>query len=108
MIETSPLSDLITGGVLSIQTGPFGSQLHSYDYVDDGVAVIPTEGIQEGRIDHTVLPKITEAKCAELERHRVIEDDILFARRGAQATGRTALIRKSEVGWTCPGFVPLL
>jgi type I restriction enzyme S subunit len=101
MTARSPLSDFIARGTLSLQTGPFGSQLHSYDYVEEGVPVIPTEGIQQGRIDHSVLPKITDKKCAELERHRVHKDDILFARRGAQATGRTALIRKSEAGFIC-------
>lgn len=101
MSETSPLDDFISSGALSLQTGPFGSQLHSYDYVEEGVPVIPTEGIQEGRIDHSVLPKITDDKSSELARHAVIEDDILFARRGAQATGRSALIRRSEVGFIC-------
>ncbi len=101
MSDEVTLSQLIDEGALSLQTGPFGSQLHSYDYQDQGVPVIPTEGIQEGRIDHSVLPKITREKADELRRHRVRADDILFARRGAQATGRTARIRSSEEGFIC-------
>ena len=101
MSDEVTLSRLIEDGALSLQTGPFGSQLHSYDYKDQGVPVIPTEGIQGGRIDHSVLPKITREKAHELRRHRVQGDDILFARRGAQATGRTARIRPSEAGFIC-------
>ncbi|MDO6588063.1 restriction endonuclease subunit S [Salipiger sp. 1_MG-2023] len=101
MSDEVTLSRLIDEGALSLQTGPFGSQLHSYDYQDEGVPVIPTEGIQEGRIDHSVLPKITRKKAEELRRHRMQADDILFARRGAQATGRTARIRSSEEGFIC-------
>ena len=59
MSDGLTLSRLIEDGALSLQTGPFGSQLHSYDYQDQGVPVIPTEGIQGGRIDHAVLPKVT-------------------------------------------------
>jgi type I restriction enzyme, S subunit len=86
---------------IAIQTGPFGSQLHAYDYVESGVAVVPTEAIQEGRIDPSVLPKITSAKAKELSRHRLKVGDILFARRGVQATGRTAIVRKAEEGFIC-------
>mgnify|MGYP003155621674 FL=1 len=86
MRDEVTFSRLISDGALSLQTGPFGSQLHSYDYQDQGIPVIPTEGIQDGRIDHSVLPKITKEKAEELQRHRVRADDILFARRGAQAT----------------------
>jgi len=101
MSDTVTLSQLIEDRTLSLQTGPFGTQLHSHDYMEEGVPVIPTEGIQRGRIDHSVLPKISIAKSDELARHRVLADDILFARRGAQATGRTARIRRSEEGFIC-------
>ncbi len=61
------LAQLIESRTLSLQTGPFGSQLHSYDYRDQGVPVIPTEGIQDGRIDHSVLPKINSKKLTNLD-----------------------------------------
>jgi len=95
------IGDLCDSGCAALQTGPFGSQLHASDYTDTGIAVVPTEAIQERRIDHSVLPRINEAKARELRRHRLEAGDILFARRGAQATGRVALVRPSEVGFLC-------
>lgn len=95
------LGEFVKAREVQLQTGPFGSQLHAYDYQPDGVAVVPTEGIKNRRIDHSVLPKISHEKADELKRHRLVEGDILFARRGVQATGHTAMIRRSEVGFIC-------
>lgn len=95
------IGELVEQNVVSLQTGPFGSQLHSYDYIESGVPVVPTEGIQGGRLDHSVLPKISEEKASELSRHRLLVGDVLFARRGAQATGKTARVRENEAGFIC-------
>jgi type I restriction enzyme S subunit len=92
---------LSDAGVVSLQTGPFGTQLHAHDYVVDGVPVVPTEAIRARRIDHSVLPKITPKKAEELARHRLRPGDILFARRGAQATGHIGCIRQAEDGFIC-------
>jgi type I restriction enzyme S subunit len=63
--------------------------------------VVPTEAIRGRRIDHSVLPKITEAKARELERHGLRPGDILFARRGVQATGHVGCVRDGEDGFIC-------
>jgi type I restriction enzyme S subunit len=86
------IGDLVRSGEASVQTGPFGSQLHSYDYVESGVPVIPTEAIGRGQILDVDVPKVTPEKAAELERHKLCVGDILFARRGAQATGLSAIV----------------
>ena len=44
--QAKRLSDLVT----SLQTGPFGSQLHANDYVLDGVPVINPAHLSRGRI----------------------------------------------------------
>ncbi|MFN8625768.1 MAG: restriction endonuclease subunit S [Candidatus Binatia bacterium] len=62
---------------------------------------MPTEAIRGRRIDHSVLPKITQAKAQELERHRLRLGDILFARRGVQATGHVGCVRDAEDGFIC-------
>jgi len=95
------VGDLCDEGLLDIQTGPFGSQLHAYDYILDGVPVVPTEAIRGRRIDHAVLPKISAVKAEELKRHRLLVGDILFARRGVQATGHIAYVKYSEEGYIC-------
>jgi type I restriction enzyme S subunit len=61
--EKFTIGKLCDAGLAELQTGPFGSQLHAHDYVDDGVAVVPTEAIRNRQIDHTVLPKISLAKA---------------------------------------------
>jgi len=69
--------------------------------VVSGVPVIPTEGIGHRRLRHEAIPQISAATAARLSRHRVRTGDILFARRGAQATGLSAIIADSEAGWIC-------
>src|ERR1700694_2388467 len=95
------IGDLCDAGVVELRTGPFGSQLHAHDYVENGVAVVPTEAIRDRQIDHTLLPKISPAKAKELERHRLRTGDILFARRGVQATGHIGYVRAAEDGFVC-------
>jgi type I restriction enzyme, S subunit len=86
------VGDLVRLGEATIRTGPFGSQLHSHDYVAAGIPVIPTEAIGRGRILDMDVPKVNLSKAAELSRHRLRRGDILFARRGAQATGLSAIV----------------
>ena len=99
--RTSTIGSLCDAGVVELQTGPFGSQLHAYDYASEGVPVVPTEAIRARRIDHSVLPKISHSKAGELSRHRLRLNDILFARRGIQATGHIGFVREPEVGFLC-------
>lgn len=99
--RTTSIGALCDSGVAELQTGPFGTQLHASDYVDNGVPVVPTEAIRGRQIDHSVLPKITHTKARELERHRLRSGDILFARRGVQATGHIGCVRNGEDGFIC-------
>ena len=92
---------LCDAGVAELRTGPFGSQLHAYDYVSDGIPVVPTEAIRARRINHSVLPNISPAKAEALARHRLKRRDILFARRGVQATGHIGFVREEEEGFIC-------
>ncbi|WP_189522143.1 MULTISPECIES: restriction endonuclease subunit S [unclassified Mesorhizobium] len=95
------IGDFCREGIVELQTGPFGSQLHSYDYVEDGVPVIPTEAIKERRIVLDGLPRVARETADRLSKHQLLLDDILFARRGAQATGQTAIVRDQDVGAIC-------
>ena len=83
----------------TLQTGPFGSQLHKSDYQEIGVAVVNPTHLAENRINHEGVPRVSEKVATRLERHRLQELDILFARRGE--IGRHALVTKAEKGWLC-------
>lgn len=99
--KTIALGELVEGGKAFIQTGPFGSQLHSYDYLPVGVPVVPTEAIGWRRLDGSVVPRISPEKSESLSRHRLKAGDILFARRGIQATGLSALAEPQHTDWIC-------
>jgi type I restriction enzyme S subunit len=47
------------------------------------------------------LPRITAEKADELGRHKLQRGDILFARRGVQATGQVAYVGDPEEGFLC-------
>lgn len=93
--------EVMTLGVLStmIQTGPFGSQLHSSDYVENGTPVINPSNIQDGLILPDWLCSITQENVERLSQHKLVEGDIVFGRRGEM--GRCALVSTNEVGWIC-------
>ena len=96
------IGELVAYGDATLQTGPFGSQLHKHDYVERGVAIIPTEAIGRGAIrSNASLPQVSEAKATELARHKLRQGDILFARRGVQATGLSAIVGREHSGALC-------
>lgn len=82
-----------------IQTGPFGSQLHSHEYVDGGIPVINPSHLKDGQIIADTSISISPVKAKELERHKIKIGDIIAARRGE--LGRCAVVTPEEVGWIC-------
>ena len=83
----------------SIQTGPFGSQLHSEEYIDDGIPVINPSNIGNGKIKANWSITVDESVFQRLTRHRLDVGDIVFGRRGEM--GRCALVTEKEDGWLC-------
>ena len=82
-----------------LQTGPFGNQLHSQDYVETGVPVVMSRDIKDQLIQTGALARISQKKADSLERFKLRSGDILFSRRGD--IGRTALVREENAGWIC-------
>jgi type I restriction enzyme S subunit len=82
-----------------VQTGPFGSQLHAEEYVEDGWPVVNPTNLKQGRI--IALPGISvpDAKRDALQRHILLEGDIVFGRRGEM--GRAGLVHAQHAGWVC-------
>jgi len=95
------IGELCDQGVALIQTGPFGSQLHAHEYRPFGTPVIPTEAIGRRRIINENLPCVDAEVVERLARHRLLVGDILFARRGAQATGSSAIVEKNLENALC-------
>lgn len=87
----------IAGGYL--QTGPFGSQLHSYEYVTEGIPVVMPQDITGGRIFTDQIARITKSKADSMARHRLRLNDVVFSRRGDLS--RAAAISPIEDGWIC-------
>jgi len=82
-----------------VQTGPFGSQLHSEEYVDSGWPVVNPTSISRGRLRAVPGMAINGEVRARLQRHILREGDIVFGRRGE--LGRAGLVTSEEVGWVC-------
>ena len=82
-----------------IQTGPFGSQLHASDYIDDGVPIVNPSHIDDGRVRPSAKHSIRFEKASELGRHRLREGDVIAARRGE--LGRCAVVDTDAVGYIC-------
>ena len=95
------VGQLCDDNMLYTQTGPFGSSLHKHDYVESGVPVIPTEAIGRRLLRPIEVPQVDDDTADRLRRHKVKVGDILFARRGVQATGLSAIMREQNAGWIC-------
>ncbi len=83
----------------SIQTGPFGSQLHQSDYRDEGTPVVMPQDIVDDRIRLNRIAFVDETMADRLSRHRLKTGDIVFPRRGD--IGKRALISDAEAGYLC-------
>lgn len=88
------------GDIAELSTGPFGSQLHKSDYVNIGIPVIMPQNINNLRnVDYSGIVQIKDSDYQRLCRHALLEDDIVFARRGE--VDKHALISKSDLPMLC-------
>jgi type I restriction enzyme S subunit len=93
------LGDRLKQNSGTIQTGPFGSQLHAHEYRTQGIPVIMPQDIREGDFDDSQIARIPLATADGLRRHWVRQGDLIFARRGDLS--RCAAVTEREVGWLC-------
>jgi type I restriction enzyme S subunit len=82
--------ELTDPGRQPILTGPFGADLGSGDFLEEGVPVLRIGNVQAGHLALDDLLFVSHRKAQTLNRYRVKEGDLLFARQGA-TTGRNAL-----------------
>ena len=98
---TDTLGAICRFGGGSIQTGPFGSQLHAEDYKEDGTPIITVEHLKEGKIAHENLPLVGKDDCRRLQRYKLSRGDLVFSRVGA--IDRCAYVSMAENGWLFSG-----
>lgn len=94
--KTYKLSD-----IASVQTGPFGSQLHQEDYVENGTPIITVEHLGENRIIHRNLPRVSDEDKERLAKYSLQTNDIVFSRVGS--VDRRAFVTEKENGWLFSG-----
>ncbi|MEQ1546933.1 restriction endonuclease subunit S [Methyloglobulus sp.] len=88
------------GEVANIQTGPFGSQLHSSDYVEIGIpSIMPTNIGSRLEINRNNIACISQIDAQRLDKYLVQDGDIVYSRRGD--VEKCAYITKNESGWLC-------
>jgi type I restriction enzyme, S subunit len=89
------------GEIASVQTGPFGSQLHQADYVINGTPIITVEHLGENRLTHENLPRVSDDDKERLKKYHLKKRDIVFSRVGS--VDRRAFVKQEEEGWLFSG-----
>ena len=80
----------------TVLTGPFGSNLGSEDFQENGVPVLTIGCLTERGLNLDKAKYISETKARELEKYRVREGDFLFSRMAT--VGRAGLVTKQFGG----------
>ena len=66
----------------AIQTGPFGSQLHAADYVEEGIPSVMPKNITIEGINEDGIARISSDDAHRLKKYLLAEGDIVYSRRG--------------------------
>lgn len=93
----STIDDIKPLGRPPVQTGPFGAQLKSEEFVQTGIPVIAIGNVQWGKLDTKQLNYVTEKKSKQLSRYKLQTGDILFTRMGT--VGRSCVVPSFAEGW---------
>lgn len=89
------------GSIAKSQTGPFGSQLHEEDYVDEGTPIVTVEHLGEISFTTQNLPFVSEEDTKRLSKYLLQEGDIVFSRVGS--IDRCVYVKKEQEGWLFSG-----
>lgn len=87
------------GEIANIITGPFGSQLHQSDYVQEGIPIVMPQNISDRKIDYSEINCISETDAQRLMKYCTKANDILYARRGD--VEKHAFITEKDAGVYC-------
>jgi len=98
---TQGWTDATVGDFASVQTGPFGSQLHNEDYVESGTPIITVEHMDGKYIAHRNLPLVSQNDVDRLRKYDLHTGDIVFSRVGS--VDRAVMVSQHEDGWLFSG-----
>ena len=84
-----------------IQTGPFGSQLHKEDYVENGTPIVTVEHLGRRIFTEQNLPKVSAVDKNRLSKYVLQEGDIVFSRVGS--VDRCSYVDREHEGWMFSG-----
>lgn len=82
-----------------VKIGPFGSLLHTSDYIKGGVPLVNPIHMKNGRIVPDESFTISKEKRKEMQPYLLKKGDVVFARRGE--IGRCAIVSEREDGYLC-------
>ena len=87
--------------IATVQTGPFGSQLHNNDYVTKGTPIVTVEHLGERRFTTQNLPMVSEEDRRRLNKYDLKAGDVVFSRVGS--VDRCSYVTLEEDGWLFSG-----
>ena len=95
------MGDLASQAGGEVRTGPFGTQLHKSDYVDNpaGTPVVMPKDMLDGKVDSSSIARVGADVVERLNSHVLRTGDIVLGRRGE--IGRRAWTSGTEKGWLC-------
>jgi type I restriction enzyme, S subunit len=99
-----PLGRLGEDPLNTVQTGPFGAQLHNDEFVSSGVPVVAVGNLTGIGFTSDGLYYITPEKAKSLARYDVQAGDLLFARSGA-TLGKVCVAPDFVSDWRMTGHI---
>lgn len=87
--------------IADIQTGPFGSQLHKEDYVEEGTPIVTVEHLGNKAFSEQNLPKVSSKDRERLKKFVLQKGDIVFSRVGS--VDRCSYVDQEHSGWMFSG-----
>ena len=88
----------------TVQTGPFGAQLHNTEFKETGVPVIAVGNLTGTGFRREGLYFVDDAKASQLSRYDVHAGDVLFARSGA-TLGKVCVAPHDVRDWRMTGHI---
>ena len=71
------------GDIATIQSGPFGTQLHKDEYTDFGIPMLNAKNVGNGVVIMDSIDYVTPDVCKRLEKYVLRKGDIIFGRAGS-------------------------